>query len=72
VKPFKEPQAKRFLSLLPAESRTVAERLFDEVKQCSELKPRPLQCLANRLWRAHRDKEDVRLAAIVRNPASYT
>jgi hypothetical protein len=73
VPPFKALQAKRLLSLLPAEPRAVTERLFAEVEQRSGLKPRPLQCLADRLWHAHWDKEDdARLTAIVRDPNSYT
>jgi hypothetical protein len=73
VLPFKELQAKRLLSLLPAQPGAVAEWLFAEVERRSGLKPRPLQCLADRLWHAHRDKEnDERLAAIVRDPDSYT
>jgi len=40
VPPFKESQAKRLFSLLPAESRTVTEQLFAEVKRYSALKPR--------------------------------
>lgn len=73
VRPFNEPQAKRLLSILPAESYAVTERLFIEVERYSALKPRPLQCLADRLWHAHRDKDDnARLAAIVRDHDSYT
>jgi SEFIR domain-containing protein len=73
VRPFNEPQAKRLLSILPAESCAVAERLFTEVERRSALKPRPLQCLADRLWHAHRHKaDDVRRAAIVRDSDSYT
>jgi hypothetical protein len=73
VLPFEVPQAKRLLSLLPAEPLAVTERLFAEVERYSGLKPRPLQCLADRLWHAHRDKEDdARLTAIVRDPDSYT
>jgi hypothetical protein len=73
VPPFIRPQAKCLLSLLPAEPRAVAERLFAEVERRSGLKPRPLQCLADRLWHAHQDKEnDACFSAIVRDPESYT
>jgi hypothetical protein len=73
VLPFKESQAKHLFSLLPAESHTLTEQLFAEVEQHSALKPRPLQCLADRLWHAHREREgETHLAAIIRDPDSYT
>src|SRR4029077_5908247 len=73
VLPFKELQAKRLLSLLPGQPHAVAEWLFAEVERRSRLKPRPLQAWAERLWQAHRDEEnDAGLAAIVRDPDSYT
>jgi hypothetical protein len=69
---FKESQAKRLLSSLPPRPLAIAERLFAEVERHSALKPRPLQCLADRLWHAHQNKDDdARLAAIVQDHNSY-
>ncbi len=72
MKWFNEAEAKRLLALLPESVWVVADGLFDEIQRHSELKPRKLQFVADRLWHAYRDgAEEVKLAAIISNVDSY-
>ena len=72
VEPFNDAQARRLFTLLPDAPRAVTEHRFNEIQQRTGLKPRPLQCLADRLWQAHREGADAaRLAALVSRADSY-